>query len=315
MRYAILADIHGNIDALDAALADARNRSVDAYIYAGDFYGEFDCPNEVISLIRRTPRAYAIRGNREMYLDGLSREDQSTWTHTQFHMLYWNYREITPDHRRYLMALPDRLVLECPGCPTVTVMHTPSQLFGKSQIDLLSGGGFRTRYQGNPPTHDEYLSHARELIADHPPTRAAVEALPEGVYVFAHYHTQWYLQLGGHLLVNPGSCGVSLDLDPTAAYTILDVTPAGCFVEEYRVPYDIEGALRHYKTSSLYREGGIWAEFTVYQARKAELLQLFFLDFVSELARSRGGDGNPPHDNALWAEASALWRREIPPIS
>ena len=83
MRFAIISDIHGNLPALNAVLADAEKNGADSYIFVGDYCLSNPYPDECITRIRELKNKYVIRGNEERYLENLVGKDQSTWTDGQ----------------------------------------------------------------------------------------------------------------------------------------------------------------------------------------------------------------------------------------
>lgn len=78
MRYALISNIHGNMQAFNAVLEDAKYKSIDRYIFLGDYSMCLPYPNEVVELIRSIENKYVIKGNQENYLDILVKQDQST---------------------------------------------------------------------------------------------------------------------------------------------------------------------------------------------------------------------------------------------
>ena len=68
MRLAILADIHANLPALEAVLADARQNPVDGFIVAGDHITGGPHPNETMGALRSLENCWMIRGNMDDYL-------------------------------------------------------------------------------------------------------------------------------------------------------------------------------------------------------------------------------------------------------
>ena len=88
MKYAIISDMHGNLDALSAILKDCDNFNIDKHIFVGDYCGYLPYPNEVIETICSIKNAIVIRGNEEDYLIECAKQDQSTWTDGQFQAIY-----------------------------------------------------------------------------------------------------------------------------------------------------------------------------------------------------------------------------------
>ena len=74
MRYAVISDIHGNMDALEAVLADARKQGAEGYLFAGDYCLSLPYPEEVIDRIRKIENAVLIRGNEEQYIERMRGE-------------------------------------------------------------------------------------------------------------------------------------------------------------------------------------------------------------------------------------------------
>ena len=59
MKYAVISDIHGNMDALDAVLADAEKQSADIFLFAGDYCLSMPFPEQAVQRIdvyKRQPR-------------------------------------------------------------------------------------------------------------------------------------------------------------------------------------------------------------------------------------------------------------------
>ena len=94
MKIALISDIHGNIDALEAVLKDAQVQGVEGYAFLGDYIFDLPFANDVVRRIRALPNATFISGNKEALLDRLAGEDQSTWTHNQVGVIYQTYREL-----------------------------------------------------------------------------------------------------------------------------------------------------------------------------------------------------------------------------
>ena len=106
MKIALISDIHGNIDALEAVLKDAQVQGVEGYAFLGDYIFDLPFANDVVRRICALPNATFISGNKEALLDRLAGEDQSTWTHNQVGVIYQTYRELSEADRNWLRALP-----------------------------------------------------------------------------------------------------------------------------------------------------------------------------------------------------------------
>ena len=70
MKYAVLSDIHGNLEALSAVLDKCREVGVDEYISLGDIVGYNANPKECLDLMRSLNLACAVKGNHDEYAAG-----------------------------------------------------------------------------------------------------------------------------------------------------------------------------------------------------------------------------------------------------
>src|SRR2546430_3133071 len=75
MRYLVLTDIHANLEALDACLADARARRYDRTLVLGDIVGYGANPNEVIERVHALEPAAIVRGNHDKVASGIEQAD------------------------------------------------------------------------------------------------------------------------------------------------------------------------------------------------------------------------------------------------
>ena len=78
MRFLIISDIHGNIDALEAVLARAPSESYDSLLVLGDLVGLGGNPNEVVDRIFDLKPDVMIRGNHDKVATGIEGADGFT---------------------------------------------------------------------------------------------------------------------------------------------------------------------------------------------------------------------------------------------
>src|ERR1043165_3791844 len=104
MRYLVLTDIHANLEALDACLADARARGFDQTLVLGDLVGYGPDPNEVVErVIALTPLAM-VRGNHDKVACGL--EQAEGFNAVARSAAKWTLDTLSEEHRAWLAALP-----------------------------------------------------------------------------------------------------------------------------------------------------------------------------------------------------------------
>jgi len=224
MKLAVIADIHGNLPALDAVLADIARRGVDLTINLGDIVSGPLFPRETAE--RLMPLGLpTIRGNHERQLltHGPDRIGQSD---------RFAKDALGAEHTAWLAALPETLRI---GTDILLVHGTPASDLHYF-LESVDGGGARAA------TPDEIEARAGD-------TRARL-------ILCGHTHTPRIAKtFDGRLIVNPGSVGLQAYRDeepvphtielgsPEARYAILEIA-AEIAVEMISVAYDWEAAAR-----------------------------------------------------------------------
>ncbi len=301
MKYAVIADIHGNLPALELALADAQACGAQQYIFLGDYCVCAPWPNEVIDRIRSLPGAQVIRGNEERYLDIPDGPD------AQFAVSRWAGRQISADNKAWLDALPERIDLECGGVG-IHMAHKSRTFLGDGEERHFSTATLPARYD-RKPTREAFLEDVRSTLGQDEEVQEKVRLLPAGVYLFGHMHIQWHEWMDGRLLVAPGSCGLILDGTGFGApYTLLTIENGRMAVEERRVPYDVEALIESAKATGQYRAARVWSEVIFEEWRMGWDRINPFLRFTEEYARSIG-DVRRPFMNDTWEAAFMEWKK------
>ncbi len=235
MRYALISDIHANLPALRAVLAniDARD-NIDAIYHLGDLTGYAPWPNEVVSLLRERGIP-GIAGNYDSTVatdykhcgcraDTLRDEELS-------HLSYeWTRAQVTPETKQYLGSLPFRVDIRPLGGhvsgPTITLVH------GNQTLNTVY------------VTEDRPDSFLEKMAKD-------VGARSRDIICFGHTHKPWQRAVGGIHFINTGSVGRSKDGDWRACYVLLAVDQSGASVEFVRVSYDVDLAANAIHESDL----------------------------------------------------------------
>lgn len=229
MRALVISDIHANLTALEAVLADAGN--YDAAWCLGDLVGYGPDPNETIVRIAGLPNLQCILGNHDaaavgnIEVDAFNPEARQT--------VLWTQDRLTPENKEYLKNLPERVDLEY-----ITLVHgSPFRPIWEYLLDTRSAtlnfDFFDSPYCIVGHTHLPVLYYL-------PDTRVIAQLIvPE--------HTS-QMTLAPRAILNPGSVGQPRDRDPRAAYAILDLTDYTW--EWHRVAYDIPSVQER-----MYKEG------------------------------------------------------------
>lgn len=309
MKYAIISDIHGNMPALQAVIDDANNNLVDEYIFTGDYYGDLPYPNEVVNTIRGIKKSHVIRGNKEGYLLDLLNSEQSEWLHEQLAPIYWNYRELDNDNLKYLISLPEDIKIVTPvGNHTIHLFHASSYLFKSSNMRLLSSSKYAEKMNQKGFSHDEYLSYVSNILSSDDKITGILDGFDTDVHIFGHSHIQWHTVINNKVIINPGSCGLPLDFDNRAAYTILEVDGSTIGIQEKRIPYNIDDTIHYAMNSGLNNNARIWCRIVFDELLSAKDEITFFFRHVEATAVSRN-DNERPYSSATWNAAATSWKK------
>ena len=204
-RVALISDIHGNIDALEAVLEDAKRSGLELFLNAGDAVGFGIYPTQVVETLR-SPVFLSVVGNVDLEtLEEMNHRPSKSSSSVQELAV----GELSPIDAAYLQSLPKQLRLEVYG-RKVLVTH------------------------GSPESVDEHI------YPDTPERRLRQVAAEASVdlIVTGHTHLQMNREIDGVRFLNPGSVGRPVDGDPRAEYAILNFDPLT--VEFRRVEYDVE---------------------------------------------------------------------------
>jgi predicted phosphodiesterase len=112
MRLAIIADIHGNLPALEAVMVELERRQPDVVIVDGDLINAVPFSGGVVDTIRAQDWL-VVRGNHEFYYlnFGTERDVSGSKDVGRWGQLHWLVEHLTPDQGQYLAGLPDDLSL------------------------------------------------------------------------------------------------------------------------------------------------------------------------------------------------------------
>jgi predicted phosphodiesterase len=102
VRYLIISDIHGNMEALDAVL---RIAPFDALLCLGDLVGYGASPNEVIARIRESKPLAQVRGNHDKVVAGLN--DGYNFVSHALVAANWSREQLTEENLDYIKSLPE----------------------------------------------------------------------------------------------------------------------------------------------------------------------------------------------------------------
>jgi putative phosphoesterase len=211
MRVAALYDIHGNVHALDAVLAELERLRPDAILVGGDIVaGPF--PVESLERLVRRKDVQFIRGNTEREVVHLGPDIPPSWvSRTQ-----WVHDRLSPEQRRFLDQLPEQTVLDIDGVGPALFVH------------------------GSPRSDEEIVTF---FTADSR-LREILQGVQQEIVVVGHTHSQFDRTLDGIRFVNAGSVGMPYEERPGAYWALLGPT-----VELKRTEYDLDQAVTAIRAS------------------------------------------------------------------
>lgn len=230
MRLALISDVHANLEALQATLADIAARGVDRIVCLGDIVGYNAKPAECIALVRAA-NALCVAGNHDLAVCG--RMPTKNFPATAARAIAWTHRHLSWDDLLFLAGLPLKAHVEGGLVAVHGALHPQSEC---ATVRLDSD--------------ERRLQSVYALIAD--PSQAHIGAFGHthqvGIYEFrdgggaAVLQREQTIQLhdDAYYLINPGSVGQPRSKDKRASYMILDL--AQRTVTVHRVTYDAAAA-------------------------------------------------------------------------
>jgi len=220
VRYAILSDVHGNLEALRAVLADAVPRT-DGVLCLGDSVGYGADPGACVELLDARARAI-VAGNHEHGVAGLLDLDWfNRWARAAAE---WTRERLDDDQRTWLGALPLTKDVE-----DATLVHASPEAPDEWEYLVTPEDGwaafshFATRWCFVGHSHVPGAWSLGSSGPDFEPRPGVVTG-----------------EAGRRYIVNVGSVGQPRDRDPRAAYAVWDVEAGR--VELRRVTYDVQAA-------------------------------------------------------------------------
>lgn len=219
MRIAAIYDVHGNLPALQAVLADIDRQSLDAILVGGDL-ASGPMPRETLDLLMQLgERARFIRGNsdREVVAQYDGRQPATGDGENSFApVLAWTAERISRKQRDFLASLPELAVLEVDGLGDVLFCH------------------------GSPRSDEEIITSATSESR----LQVMLAGVRQNVVVCGHTHMQFERHIEGKRVVNAGSVGMPYEGRPGAYWLRL-----GPDISFQRTAYDVEKAADQIRAS------------------------------------------------------------------
>ena len=228
MKYAIIADIHGNLEALQAVLKDAKEQAVTHYACLGDVVGYGANPKECLDIVREM-KIPTIKGNHDEYCS--SGKDPEGFNEYAREAILWTRAQMTEDDLKWLKDLKYIRIMA-----NFTLVH--STLDGPNHwgyiFDKLEAAA-SFPYQQTPLCFFGHTHVPLAFIRD--------TAVRGGIY------SKFKIEAGRKYLINVGSVGQSRDGVAKATYLTYDINSGQ--IELRRLDYDMDTAMDKIRKAGL----------------------------------------------------------------
>lgn len=231
MRIVALADIHANLPALDAVLAEVDALRPDRVLVGGDIINRGPQPAACVERILERLAGdgwFCIRGNHEDFVlrecgEGFPRHGYRA---EMFRHSTWTAEQVWP-HRDALARLPDQLDFTGPGGRSIRCVHA-SFLSNRDGLNRRMDDAALDRH-GGPCAH---------------------------LLIVGHTHVPFIRNLDGRVIVNTGAVGLPFDRDPRASFAVLDWDGDRWTARIARLEYDRTATERAFRETGYLRDGG-----------------------------------------------------------
>ncbi len=246
MKCAVFGDVHANLEALTAVLADARSLGAEAFVCTGDVVGYHANPRESLALIRNLGCPVVLGNHDEEAARDGEIYGMNPLARTA---IQWTRAQLTPDEKQWLRALPFTAQLH--GFTVVHASLDEPQLwtYVLSRFDALcSFSRQRTAVCFHGHTHrPRFFVQTGQSVREEDPAKPL------------------HIVPGNKYFLNTGSVGCPRDGDPRAAYAIYDTAAEEITLR--RVEWDKETCERSLRRTPM------WAEMESRRQRSRQLIR------------------------------------------
>jgi predicted phosphodiesterase len=242
VRVAALYDVHANLPALDAVIADVHAAGVDHVVFGGDVLPG-PMPRETVDRIQHLdiPTSF-IHGNGDRETVAWRNGVESPVIPPSYHAaMRWVAQTLTDDDERWLASWPPRLRLAIPGCGDVLFCHASA----RNDTDIFT------------------------RLTDDDRVLSLFPAVDRALVVCGHSHMQFDRTIGRLRIVNAGSVGMPFG-QPGAYWLVL-----GPGVELRRTDYDLQAAAARIRATAYPQAEEFAARNVVQPPTEAAMLEAF----------------------------------------
>lgn len=218
MRYAVISDIHGNLEALKAVLSDIELHEIDVIICLGDIVGYYPDPEMCVKLIQEHA-AYSVAGNHDYAAINIISTDN--FTYYAYEAMEWTKSKLSEESKKYLASLPLTIEMDkmffthaSPANPEEYMYIFPNS--EQAILQAFSSMVFKINFIGH--------AHWPFIMTQ------------ENLEIVSSITSEVDVQDDRYYLINVGSVGQPRNLDTNSSYAIYDT--AEKLISLQNVPYD-----------------------------------------------------------------------------
>lgn len=258
MKYAVLSDIHGNLEALTVTLDKCKEVGVEKYIILGDVVGYNSNPHECLEIIRALDVVGWVKGNHDEYASNGDDEMEGFNPHAK-NAVFWTRENLNEEELEFFRKRPMRQTVREANATIVHATLDSPEAWGYVFDSHHAADNFSYQF-----TQLCFCGHSHVPIAfcKKPVTLRAskpIEEIPE--WAFLRHEgilpkdptvadsIPLDLEQGWKYLINVGSVGQPRNRDPRVSFAVLDTDNKRCV--RYRVPYDIEATQAKIRATDL----------------------------------------------------------------
>lgn len=230
-RIAIISDIHGNLDAFQAVLADIEKTGVDMILCLGDVVGYGPCPKECLKIVRDR-EIQTVMGNHDEYVTLLMDPRVEKLRPEIRQVVEWTQEQLSMDELKWLAKLPMEMAAD-----EFSILHASfvPVRWGYCLDERTFGNNFK--YQA-PMLAFCGHSHSPLIAYDIPGSDPELDYIRKTV-----------LPVDRKIMVNVGSVGQPRDHDPRSCVVYYELETRTLWMN--RVPYDTEAARQRFIDAGL----------------------------------------------------------------
>ncbi len=228
MRYAVIADIHANLEALEVVLADSKEQKCTHYCCVGDVVGYNANPKECLDIVRSMGMP-VVKGNHDEYCS--SEEDLEGFNPHAAEAVNWTRKQLSMEDRQWLRDL--KYVRLVASFSMVHATLDGPQRWGYVFDKLAAAASFT--YQNTAVC---FFGHT------HVPVAFVRDSVVRG-----GTYSKFKTEPGKKYFVNVGAVGQPRDGNPKCGYVVYDLNEGT--IELRRLDYDIEKAQKKIMAAGL----------------------------------------------------------------